>query len=89
MLFGYNILEHLYCAQLNQFYNFFYVFLKEICDIFLLISFQVPIVKLTDNLTNVKVDISFNMTTGTDCANLIEVNLVVFVCVQGGPSKML
>lgn len=32
----------------------------------------VPIVKLTDNVTKVRVDISFNMETGTNCAKLIE-----------------
>ncbi|XP_054748592.1 terminal nucleotidyltransferase 4A-like [Lytechinus pictus] len=37
---------------------------------------SVPIVKLTDNVTKVRVDISFNMQTGTDCAKLIE----EFIC---------
>ena len=35
--------------------------------------FQVPIVKLTDKNTEVKVDISFNMTNGVKSAKLIKV----------------
>lgn len=35
-------------------------------------SFQVPIVKLTDRATEVKVDISFNMSNGVRSAELIR-----------------
>jgi non-canonical poly(A) RNA polymerase PAPD5/7 len=35
-------------------------------------SFQVPIVKVTDELTNIKVDISFNMSNGLEAAKLIK-----------------
>jgi non-canonical poly(A) RNA polymerase PAPD5/7 len=34
---------------------------------------QVPIVKLTDKRTDVKVDISFNITNGVNSARLIKV----------------
>lgn len=34
--------------------------------------FQVPIIKLTDQETEVKVDISFNMETGVKAAQLIK-----------------
>lgn len=37
-----------------------------------LIPFQVPIVKLTDSETDVKVDISFNMSSGVNSARLIK-----------------
>lgn len=38
------------------------------------LSLQVPIVKLTDNETDVKVDISFNMRNGVKSAKLIKVS---------------
>lgn len=34
--------------------------------------FQVPIIKLTDSYTEVKVDISFNVTSGVKAARLIK-----------------
>lgn len=34
--------------------------------------FKVPIIKLTDHLTNIKVDISFNMTSGLKSVQLIN-----------------
>lgn len=36
------------------------------------VFFQVPIIKLTDSLTEVKVDISFNMKSGVKAARLIK-----------------
>lgn len=39
---------------------------------FLINSSQVPIIKLTDQETEVKVDISFNMETGVRAAELIK-----------------
>ncbi|XP_033626501.1 terminal nucleotidyltransferase 4A-like [Asterias rubens] len=46
--------------------------IAEMGSIKVLDKASVPIVKLTDDLTKVKVDISFNMRTGTACAKLIE-----------------
>ena len=40
---------------------------------FCIVLLQVPIVKLTDKKTDVKVDISFNMTNGVKSAKLIMV----------------
>ena len=39
---------------------------------------QVPIVKLTDKNTEVKVDISFNMTNGVKSARLIKVSIISY-----------
>lgn len=36
------------------------------------LSFQVPIIKLTDQETEVKVDISFNVETGVKAASFIK-----------------
>jgi non-canonical poly(A) RNA polymerase PAPD5/7 len=35
-------------------------------------TFQVPIIKMTDRLTDIKVDISFNMTNGLRSVELIK-----------------
>lgn len=44
----------------------------ECCTIFHIKSLQVPIIKLTDQETEVKVDISFNMETGVRAAEFIK-----------------
>ncbi|XP_038070014.1 terminal nucleotidyltransferase 4A-like [Patiria miniata] len=46
--------------------------IAEMGSIKVLDKASVPIVKLTDDLTKVKVDISFNMRSGIACAKLIE-----------------
>lgn len=43
-------------------------------------SVQVPIIKLTDRETDVKVDISFNVETGVKAARFIKDNLKVRAC---------
>ena len=43
-----------------------------------ILSFKVPIVKLTDKRSNIKVDISFNMDTAVKGAELIQVCFTLF-----------
>ena len=49
-------------------------------DIFFI---QVPIIKMTDQKTSVKVDISFNVPAGLKAADFIKVNLL-----NGFPSSL-
>lgn len=50
--------------------DFIYLFFSKVVSWFLLI--KVPIIKLTDQETEVKVDISFNVETGVKAARFIK-----------------
>lgn len=54
---------------------------------------QVPIIKLTDHETDVKVDISFNVETAVKAAQFIKsylkVSFLTFYCLNGVNSKAL